>query len=209
MDAWIRIGRLTSDQHLDLGDKVGLLQRATTSPLRAPLASRLHRQIGAGDARAYRQIVFTRVGSRSARYARCTDGFEIGCDNGEKVHIAVIPDCCDREAIAAGDHGPRFRSYEAKTRLAGRPQRSRLKVELSRQIRRLDDLLSVRSSHLGAANPRRPSVSAGAKIPHEAAGQSGCAGVKNRQQMAFVGQRQGPGDEGRGALCSGSLCGSD
>ena len=27
--------------------------------------------------------------------------------------------------------------------------------------------------------------------------------------MAFVGERQGPGDEGRGALCSGSLCGSD
>jgi signal transduction histidine kinase len=52
-------------------------------------------------------------------------------------------------------------------------------------------------------------VSAGGKIPHEAAGQSGCAGVKNRQQIAFVGQRQGPGDEGRGALCSGSLCGSD
>ena len=52
-------------------------------------------------------------------------------------------------------------------------------------------------------------VSAGGKIPHEAAGQSGCAGVKNRQQIAFVGQWQGPGDEGRGALCSGSLCGSD
>jgi hypothetical protein len=43
----------------------------------------------------------------------------------------------------------------------------------------------------------------------EVAGQSGCAGVKLRQQMAFVGKRQGPGDEERGALCSGSLCGSD
>ena len=43
----------------------------------------------------------------------------------------------------------------------------------------------------------------------EAAGQSGCAGVKLRQQMAFVGKRQGPGDEERGALCSGSLRGSD
>src|SRR5262249_22322895 len=43
----------------------------------------------------------------------------------------------------------------------------------------------------------------------EAAGQSGSAGVKIRQQMAFVGERQGPGDEGRGAICSGSLCGSD
>src|SRR5271154_1797727 len=27
--------------------------------------------------------------------------------------------------------------------------------------------------------------------------------------MAFVGKRQGPGDEGRGALRSGSVCGSD
>ena len=43
----------------------------------------------------------------------------------------------------------------------------------------------------------------------EAAGSSGRAGVKIRQQMAFVGKRQGPGDEGRGALCSGSFCGSN
>jgi hypothetical protein len=50
--------------------------------------------------------------------------------------------------------------------------------------------------------PERKSLS-------EAAGQSGCAGVKLRQQMAFVGKRQGPGDEERGALCSGSLRGSD
>jgi hypothetical protein len=40
----------------------------------------------------------------------------------------------------------------------------------------------------------------------EAAGLSGGAGVKIRQQMVLVGNRQGPGDEGRGALCSGSLC---
>jgi|SRR6516162_7149560 len=51
---------------------------------------------------------------------------------------------------------------------------------------------------------------AGAKIPHyEATGQSGSAGVKIRQQIAFVEKRQGPGDEGRGALRSGSFCGSD
>ena len=30
----------------------------------------------------------------------CSDGFEIGCDNGEKVRIAFTLDCCDREAIA-------------------------------------------------------------------------------------------------------------
>ena len=47
------------------------------------------------------------------------------------------------------------------------------------------------------------------KNPSAATGQSGSAGVKIRRQMAFVGQRQGPGDEERGALCSGSFCGSD
>lgn len=30
----------------------------------------------------------------------CSDGFEIGCDNGEKVRVAFTLDCCDREAIS-------------------------------------------------------------------------------------------------------------
>ena len=30
----------------------------------------------------------------------CSDGFEIGCDNGEKVRLAFTLDCCDREAIS-------------------------------------------------------------------------------------------------------------
>jgi transposase InsO family protein len=30
----------------------------------------------------------------------CSDGFEIGCDAGERVRIAFTLDCCDREAIA-------------------------------------------------------------------------------------------------------------
>lgn len=29
----------------------------------------------------------------------CSDGFEIGCDNGEKVRVAFALDCCDREVI--------------------------------------------------------------------------------------------------------------
>jgi hypothetical protein len=62
--------------------------------------------------------------------------------------------------------------------------------------------------------PDHPKTTEFVKAPErrsltEVAGQSGCAGVKLRQQMAFVGKRQGPGDEERGALCSGSLCGSD
>jgi len=29
----------------------------------------------------------------------CSDGFEIGCDNGDKVRVAFALDCCDREAM--------------------------------------------------------------------------------------------------------------
>jgi putative transposase len=30
----------------------------------------------------------------------CSDGFEIACDNGERVRVAFSLDCCDRQAIA-------------------------------------------------------------------------------------------------------------
>lgn len=29
----------------------------------------------------------------------CSDGFEVACDNGEKLRIAFALDCCDREAL--------------------------------------------------------------------------------------------------------------
>ncbi len=29
----------------------------------------------------------------------CSDGFEFGCDDGEKVRVTFALDCCDREAI--------------------------------------------------------------------------------------------------------------
>ena len=38
------------------------------------------------------------VDERNRRW--CSDGFEIGCDNGEKVRIAFALDCCDREAMS-------------------------------------------------------------------------------------------------------------
>ena len=38
------------------------------------------------------------VDERNRRW--CSDGFEIGCDNGERVRIAFALDCCDREAIS-------------------------------------------------------------------------------------------------------------
>jgi len=38
------------------------------------------------------------VGAPDRRW--CSDGFEVGCDNGERVRIAFTLDCCDREAIS-------------------------------------------------------------------------------------------------------------
>jgi putative transposase len=38
------------------------------------------------------------VAERNRRW--CSDGFEIGCDNGERVRIAFALDCCDREAMS-------------------------------------------------------------------------------------------------------------
>ncbi len=30
---------------------------------------------------------------------RCSDGFEFGCENGEKLRVTFALDCCDREAL--------------------------------------------------------------------------------------------------------------
>ena len=38
------------------------------------------------------------VDERNRRW--CSDGFEIGCDNGERVRVAFVLDCCDREAMS-------------------------------------------------------------------------------------------------------------
>lgn len=37
------------------------------------------------------------VGTRNTRW--CSDGLEIGCENGERVRVAFALDCCDREAL--------------------------------------------------------------------------------------------------------------
>ena len=42
----------------------------------------------------------------------CSDGFELGCDNGEKVRIAFALDCCDREAMGLS---PRPKALKART----------------------------------------------------------------------------------------------
>jgi putative transposase len=41
-----------------------------------------------------------RVAVAQSNVRWCSDGFEIGCDNKEKVRVAFALDCCDREAIA-------------------------------------------------------------------------------------------------------------
>jgi putative transposase len=47
----------------------------------------------------------------------CSDAFEIGCDNGERVRVAFALDCCDREAM----------SYVATTRgIGGEEVRARM-----------------------------------------------------------------------------------
>src|SRR6516225_2098300 len=38
------------------------------------------------------------VDERNRRW--CSDGFEIGCDNDERVRVAFALDCCDREAMS-------------------------------------------------------------------------------------------------------------
>ena len=56
----------------------------------------LERHTGGGEERRHDgRIAVDRPDTRW-----CSDGFEIGCDNGEKVRIAFTLDCCDREAIS-------------------------------------------------------------------------------------------------------------
>jgi putative transposase len=56
----------------------------------------LQRHTGAIDARRHDGRVAVEV----SNLRWCSDGFEIGCDNKEKVRVAFALDCCDREAIA-------------------------------------------------------------------------------------------------------------
>lgn len=55
----------------------------------------LQRHSGKADERRHDGRVA--VNTRNTRW--CSDGFEIGCDNGEKVRVAFSLDCCDREAM--------------------------------------------------------------------------------------------------------------
>ncbi len=56
----------------------------------------LQRHIGDIDSRHHAG----KVSVERSNLRWCSDGFEIGCDNKEKVRVAFALDCCDREAIA-------------------------------------------------------------------------------------------------------------
>ncbi|MBO1909212.1 hypothetical protein J4G37_30705 [Microvirga sp. 3-52] len=53
-----------------------------------------------------------RVAAERSNLRWCWDGFEIGCDNGEKVWVAFALEGCDREVLAhvATTEGTRART---------------------------------------------------------------------------------------------------
>ena len=55
----------------------------------------LDRHVGGDERRHDGRIA---VDERNRRW--CSDGFEIGCNNGERVRVAFALDCCDREAMS-------------------------------------------------------------------------------------------------------------
>ena len=83
-----------------------LRRQARNSGSPAPNAKRVYRvmkvhglllQRHSGKADERRHDGRVAVDTRNTRW--CSDGFEIGCDNGEKVRVAFSLDCCDREAM--------------------------------------------------------------------------------------------------------------
>jgi putative transposase len=86
----------------------GMLRREATIKGHSPVnAKRVHRvmrahgmllQRHAGGVDARRHDGKIAVERSNLRW--CFDGFELACDNGEKVRVAFALDCCDREAMA-------------------------------------------------------------------------------------------------------------
>lgn len=74
--------------------------RAAPNPKRVYRVMKLHglllqRHSGTREERRHDGKIA--VDTRNTRW--CSDGLEIGCDNGEKVRVAFSLDCCDREAM--------------------------------------------------------------------------------------------------------------
>jgi putative transposase len=83
-----------------------LKRQALAAGLKPPNHKRVYRVMKAHDLLLDRHAggVERRHDGRIAVDARnrrwCSDGFEIGCDNGERVRVAFALDCCDREAMS-------------------------------------------------------------------------------------------------------------
>jgi putative transposase len=76
----------------------------------------LQRHTGSPPMRVHDGVVA--VDRSDQRY--CSDGFEVRCDNGERVRVAFSLDCCDRQAIAfaattAGISGEMVRDVMVET----------------------------------------------------------------------------------------------
>src|SRR5262249_3834668 len=91
----------------------------------------LDRHVGGDERRHDRRVA---VDERNRRW--CSDGFEIGCDNGERVRVAFALDCCDLEAMsvlasAAGIAGQAVRGLmmAALQHRLGRGNRLPVKIE--------------------------------------------------------------------------------
>ena len=75
-------------------------ERSAPNPKRVCRVMKLHglllqRHGGRGEERRHDGKIAVQI--RNTRW--CSDGLEIGCDNGEKVRIPFALDCCDREAM--------------------------------------------------------------------------------------------------------------
>src|SRR5262249_56084986 len=88
------------------GDHAVLKRQALAAGLKPPNPKRVYRvmkvhgllldrHVGGHERRHDGRVA---VDERNRRW--CSDGFEIGCDNGERVRVAFALDCCDREAMS-------------------------------------------------------------------------------------------------------------
>ena len=69
-------------------------------------AKRLAEQLGVDETqaihRALHELAVKMLAVDHSNIRWCSDGFEIGCDNGEKVRVAFALDCCGNPPLFSG-----------------------------------------------------------------------------------------------------------
>jgi putative transposase len=73
-----------------------LKRRALAMGLKPGNHKRVYRVAGGVERRRHDGRIAVDERSRGS----CSDGFEIGCNNGERVPVAFALDCCDRETMS-------------------------------------------------------------------------------------------------------------